>query len=32
MAPDKKAAQPIDPDVRMGHVHLKVAVITITLP
>lgn len=25
MAPEKKAAQPIDPDVRMGHVHLKVA-------
>ena len=25
MAPEKKAAQPIDPQVRMGHVHLKVA-------
>jgi catechol 2,3-dioxygenase len=25
MAPEMKAAQPIDPQVRMGHVHLKVA-------
>src|SRR3954465_15289626 len=25
MTPEKKAAQPIDPDVRIGHVHLKVA-------
>jgi catechol 2,3-dioxygenase len=25
MAPEKKATQPIDPQVRMGHVHLKVA-------
>ena len=25
MTPEKKPAQPIDPQVRMGHVHLKVA-------
>jgi catechol 2,3-dioxygenase len=24
-SPKKRAAQPIDPQVRMGHVHLKVA-------
>src|SRR5690242_21396946 len=25
MTPEKKPAQPIDPQVRMGHVHLKVS-------